>query len=240
MVLVLEALVSGTRDPEVLAELAQGKMRRKIPELQRALIGRFSANHALIVSTILAKLDFLEEAIAGLTDAIEALIGPFEVEVALLDTIPGVDRRIAECLIAEIGIDMSRFQTSAHLSSWAGMCPGNNESGGRRRSVKTRNGSKWLAANFAEAAKAAGHSKDTCLGAQFQRLRGRLGHAKARKAVEHSMLVAAFHVLDRRVPYVDLGADWFQKRRPDAHARRLARQIEALGYRVTIEPAEAA
>jgi transposase len=182
----------------------------------------------------------LEEAIAGFTDAIEALIGPFEVEVALLDTIPGVDRRIAECLIAEIGIDMSRFQTSAHLSSWAGMCPGNNESGGRRRSGKTRNGSKWLAANFAEAAKAAGHSKDTCLGAQFQRLRGRLGHAKARKAVEHSMLVAAFHVLDRRVPYVDLGADWFQKRRPDAHARRLARQIEALGYRVTIEPAEAA
>jgi transposase len=120
------------------------------------------------------------------------------------------------------------------------MCPGNNESGGRRRSGKTRNGSKWLAANLAEAAEAAGHSKDTYLGAQFQRLRGRLGHAKARKAVEHSMLVAAFHVLDRRVPYVDLGADWFQKRQPDAHARRLAHQIEALGYHVTIEPAEAA
>lgn len=237
---MLEALVSGTRDPEVLAELARGRLRSKIPMLRRALEGRFSANHALIVSTILAKLDFLEEAIAGLSDNIEVLIGPFEVEVALLDTIPGVDRRIAECLIAEIGVDMGRFSTSARLSSWAGMCPGNNESGGRRRSGRTRKGSKWLAANLAEAAEAAGRSKNTYLGAQFQRLRGRLGHAKARKAVEHSMLVATFHVLDQRVPYADLGADWFQKRRPDAHARRLARQIEALGYRVSIEPAEAA
>jgi transposase len=237
---MLEALVSGTRDPEVLAELARGRLRSKIPMLRRALEGRFSANHALIVSTILAKLDFLEEAIAGLSDAIEVLIGPFEVEVELLDTIPGVDRRIAECLIAEIGVDMGRFSTSARLSSWAGMCPGNNESGGRRRSGRTRKGSKWLAANLAEAAEAAGRSKNTYLGAQFQRLRGRIGHTKARKAVEHSMLVATFHVLDQRVPYADLGADWFQKRRPDAHARRLARQIEALGYRVSIEPAEAA
>ena len=168
------------------------------------------------------------------------LIGPFEVEVALLDTIPGVDRRIAECLIAEIGVAMARFGTSARPSSWAGMCPGNNESGGKRRSGRTRKGSKWLCANLAEAAEAAGRSKNTYLGSQFQRLRARIGHAKARKAVEHSMIVAAFHVLDRRVPYEDLGADWFQKRRPDAHARRLARQIEALGFRVTIEPAEAA
>ena len=237
---MLEALVSGTRDPEVLAELARGRLRKKIPELQRALEGRFSANHALIVSTILAKLDFLEEAIAGLSEAIEVLIGPFEPEVALLDTIPGVDRRIAECLIAEIGLDMGRFGTSARLSSWAGMCPGNNESGGKRRSGRARKGSKWLSANLAEAAEAAGRSKGTYLGAQFQRLRGRIGHAKARKAVEHSMLVAAFHVLDRGVPYEDLGADWFQKRRPEAHARRLARQIEALGFRVIIEPTEAA
>ena len=237
---MLEALVSGTRDPAVLAELARGRLRTKIPMLKRALEGRFSANHALIVSTILAKLDFLEEAISGLSEAIEVLIGPFEVEVALLDTIPGVDRRIAECMIAEIGVDMSRFATSARLSSWAGMCPGNNESGGRRRSGRTRKGSKWLAANLAEAAEAAGRSKNTYLGAQFQRLRGRLGHAKARKAVEHSMLVAAFHVLDQHVPYADLGAEWFQKRRPDAHAQRLARQIEALGFRVTLEPAEAA
>jgi hypothetical protein len=120
------------------------------------------------------------------------------------------------------------------------MCPGNHESGGKRKSGRARKGSKWLAANFAQAAEAAGRSKGTYLGAQFQHLRGRIGLPKARKADEHSILVAAFHILDSHVPYADLGVDWFQKSRPDAHARRLARQIEALGYRVTIESAEAA
>ena len=168
------------------------------------------------------------------------MIAPFEAEVELLDTIPGVDRRIAECLIAEIGVDMGRFETSARLASWAGMCPGQPRVGRQAKSGRTRKGSKWLAANLAQAAEAAGRSKDTYLGAQFTRLRGRIGHAKARKAVEHSILVAAFHILAGGVPYNDLGADWFQKRRPEAHARRLAHQIEALGYRVTIEAAEAA
>ena len=120
------------------------------------------------------------------------------------------------------------------------MCPENHESGGKRRSGKARKGSKWLAANLSQAAEAAGRSKGTYLGAQFQRLRGRIGHAKARKAVEHSILVAAFYILAGGVPYHDLGSDWFMRRRPDAHARRLAHQIEALGYRVSIEPADAA
>ena len=210
------------------------------PPLRRALEGRFSAHHALIVGQILAKLDFLDEAIGTLSGEIDRVIAPFEAEVALLDTVPGVDRRIAECLIAEIGTDMGRFETSARLASWAGMCPGNHESGGKRKSGRARKGSKWLAANLAQAAEAAGRSKDTYLGAQFARLRGRIGHPKARKVVEHSILVAAFHVLAGGVPYADLGADWFQRRRPEAHARRLAHQIEALGYRVTIEAAEAA
>jgi transposase len=226
---MLEALVAGTRDPEVLAELARGRLRAKLPRLRLALEGRFSTHHALIVGQILAKLDFLDEAIGTLSGEIDRVIAPFEAEVALLDTIPGVDRRIAECL-----------ETSGRLASWAGMCPGNHESGGKRKSGRTRKGSKWLAANLAQAAEAAGRSKDTYLGAQFTRLRGRIGHPKARKAVEHSILVAAFHILAGGVPYNDLGADWFQRRRPDAHARRLAHQIEALGYRVTIEPAEAA
>jgi transposase len=182
----------------------------------------------------------LDEAIGTLSGEIDRVIAPFGAEVALLDTIPGVDRRMAECLIAEIGTDMGRFETSARLASWAGMCPGNHESGGKRKSGRTRKGSKWLAANLAQAAESAGRSKDTYLGAQFTRLRGRIGHPKARKAVEHSILVAAFHILAGGVPYADLGADWFQRRRPEAHARRLARQIEALGYRVTIEAAEAA
>jgi len=237
---MLVALCSGTRDPEVLAELARGKLRKKIPLLRQALEGRFTSHHRLIVEKILAKLDFLDETIEELSDEIDRVIAPFGAEVELLGTIPGVDRRIAECLVAEIGVDMTRFGSSARLASWAGMCPGNHESGGKRRSGKARKGSKWLAANLSQAAEAAGRSKGTYLGAQFQRLRGRIGHAKARKAVEHSILVAAFHILAGGVPYRDLGADWFQRRRPDAHARRLAHQIEALGYHVTIEPADAA
>jgi len=234
---MLEALVQGSRDPEVLADLARGRLRTKIPELRRALEGRFSAHHALLVGQILSKLDFLDEAIATLSREIDRVIAPFVPELELLDTIPGVDRRVAECLVAEIGVDMTRFETSARLASWAGMCPGNHESGGKRKSGKARKGSKWLAANLTQAAESAGRSKDTYLGAQFARLRGRIGHPKARKAVEHSILVAAFHILAGGTPYHDLGADWFQKRRPEAHARRLARQIEALGYRVNIEAA---
>jgi transposase len=234
---MLNALVGGNQDPEVLAELARGRMRAKIPALERALEGRFSSRHALIVSSILAKLDFLEEVIQALSEEIGVILGPFETEVGLLMTIPGVDRRAAECIVAEIGLDMSRFASPARLASWAGRCPGNNESAGRRKSGKARQGSKWLAATLAQCAEAAGRSKGTYLSAQFHRLRARIGHAKARKAVEHSILIAAYHILDGKVPYQDLGADWFLKRRPDAQVRRLAHQIEALGYRVTVEQA---
>jgi transposase len=237
---MLFALISGTSDPEVLAELARGTLRKKIPQLKRALEGRFVSHHRLIVEKILTKLDFLDETIEELSVEIDRLIAPFEPEVLLLDTITGVDRRSAECIISEIGVNMDRFASSARLASWAGRCPGNHESAGKHKSGRSRNGSKWLAATLAQCAEAAGRSKGTYLSAQFQRLRGRRGHARARKAVEHSILVAAYHVLKRGVPYHDLGADWFQKRRPEAHARRLARQIEALGYRVKIEPAEAA
>lgn len=238
---MLVALASGTDDPEVLAELARGRLRKKIPLLRQALEGRFvAAHHGLIVGQILAKLDFLDEAIGELSAEVDRLVAPFADEVELLRTITGVDRRAAECLVAEVGVDMARFGSSARLASWAGRCPGNHESAGKSKSGKSRNGSKWLAATLSEAAEAAGHSKGTYLGAQFARLRGRRGHAKARKAVEHSILVAAYHILDRHVPYQDLGADWFIKRRPDAHARHLARQIEALGYRVTIQPLDIA
>ena len=182
----------------------------------------------------------LDEMIERLSAEVDRLIAPFVPEVELLDTITGVDRRGAECMVAEIGTDMARFGSSARLASWAGRCPGHHESAGKQKSGQSRNGPKWLAATLAQCAEAAGRSKGTYLGAQFQRLRGRRGHAKARKAVEHSILVAAYHILDRHVPYEDLGADWFQRRRPDAHARRLAHQIEALGYRVTLEPTEAA
>jgi transposase len=135
---------------------------------------------------------------------------------------------------------MARFGDPARLASWAGACPSNHEPAGKHKGGRSRKGSKWLGSALAEAAEAAGHSKGTYLGAQFARLRGRIGHHKARKAVAHSIVVAAYHILDNKVPYQDLGTDWFVKRRPEAHARRLAHQIEALGYRVAIEPVEEA
>lgn len=237
---MLSALVEGERDPEVLAELAKGTMRRKVPQLEKALVGSFGAHHALLVRTILAKVDFLDRAIAELSAEIDRVLAPFGREVELLRTITGVDRRAAEGIIAEIGTDMSRFPTSGHLASWAGICPGNHESAGKHRGGRSRKGSKWLGALLAEAAAAAGHSKGTYLGAQHRRLTGRIGYAKANKAVGHSILVACWHILSQRVPYEDLGEDWFLRRRPEAHARRLARQIEALGFAVTITPSRAA
>jgi transposase len=238
---MLDALVAGSRDPETLVELAKGTLRKKIPALRQALTGRFGAHHALLVGEILAKLDYLDEAIGRLTVEIDRVIAPFEPQLDLLDTIPGIDRRCAQALIAEIGVDMARFGESGRLASWAGVCPGQHESAGKNKTGKTRRGPKWLQVHLHEAANAAARTKGTYLSAQYARLRPRRGHAKAIVALEHSILVAAFHILDRRVPYQDLGGDWFLRRHdPERHARRLARQIQALGYTVTLTPAEAA
>jgi transposase len=234
---MLNALVAGTRDPEALAELAKGNLRKKIPQLRDALEGRFGPHHGLLVGQMLAKLDFLDEVIANLSTAIDRLITPFEPQVALLVTIPGIDRHSAQELIAEIGVDMTRFPTAGHLASWAGMCPGHHESAGKRRSGQTLPGSKWLHRTLREAAKAAARTKNTYLGAQYVRLRGRRGPAKATTAVGHTILIAAYHMLRDGVTYNELGPDWFDRLSPDQHARRLARQIEALGYTVTISSA---
>src|SRR6266508_2220892 len=156
---MLSALVEGTRDPEILSELARGQLRKKLPQLKEALAGRFGAHHALLVGTILSHLEFLDEAIEHLSAEIEQVIAPFEAEVELVRTIPGVARRTAESLIAEIGVDMGRFGSSARLASWAGMCPGNT--GGKHRSGKTRKGSKWLRTALIESARAASRSKGT-------------------------------------------------------------------------------
>jgi transposase len=233
---MLRALIAGTRDPETLAELARGTLRRKIPALRQALHGRFGPHHALLVGTILAKLEFLEEALEHLSAEIEQVIAPFAAEAALLRTIPGVDRRTAEAVVAEIGVDMSRFGAAGRLASWAGWCPGNNESAGRHGSGKTRKGSKWLHTYLTQAAKAAARTKDTYLGAQYARLRGRRGPARATVAVGHSILVAAYHILDRHEPYRELGPDYFRRRHSREHqTRRLVRQIQALGYHVRLE-----
>ena len=237
---MLNALVRGTRDPEILSELARGRLREKIPALREALVGRFSAHHALVVGSILAKLDFLDEIIATISAEIDVVVAPFEAKLKLLDTIVGVDKLTSEGVIAEIGVDMSRFGSAERLASWAGMCPGNHESAGRQRSGKARKGSKWLSTYLTEAAKAAARSKDTYFSSQYHRLRGRPGAARATKAVGHSILVAAYHILERGVPYEDPGAEFFVRRHPEAQARKLIRQLNALGYTVTLNPLEAA
>src|SRR5664280_1213807 len=232
---MLDALVHGTTDPEVLADLAKGRLRAKLPALREALEGRFDDVHALWIGAILAHIDFLDEQIDRLSDAIEEQIRPFAPAVELLRTIPGVQRRAAEVIISEIGADMSVFPTAKHLASWAGQCPGNDQSAGKRRSGKTRKGSKWLDWTLEESALAAIRTKDVYLAAQYARLRPRRGHKKALGAVKHSILIACWHMLSTGELYVDLGGDYFRKRDPERITKRLIAQLQALGHHVTLE-----
>jgi transposase len=234
---MIEALIAGQRDPEVLAEMAKGRMRAKIPELQDALAGRFNTHHARLCRTMLDRIDHADDVIDGLTEQIEALLDPHEAAVHLLCGIPGVSVRTAQVILAEIGTDMSRFPTAGHLASWAGMCPGNNESAGKHRTGRTRHGSKWLRIALVEAGQAAGRSKNTYLSAHYHRIRGRRGPRKAAVAVGHSILVIAWHLLSTGETYTDLGGDYFDRRRNnDARQRRLVAQLEAMGLDVTITP----
>ncbi len=232
---MLAALIEGTTDPEVLADLAQGRMRSKIPALREALEGRFDHLHAVWVGAILAHVDFLDEQIDSLSEAIEEQIAPFGKAVELLSTIPGVQRRTAEVIVSEIGTDMSVFPTPKQLASWAGQCPGNDQSAGKRRSGRTRNGSKWLDWALEEAALAAVNAKDVYLAAQYRRLRPRRGHKKALGAVKHSIVCACWHMLSTGELYSDLGGDYFQRRDPERTTKRLIAQLEALGHSVTLQ-----
>jgi transposase len=233
--LMLDALVAGTTDPGVLADLAKGRLRTKLPALRESLEGRFDHLHAVWIGAILNHLDFLDEQITSLTEAIGEQIAPFEKAVELLCTIPGVQRRNAECIIAEIGVDMSVFPTDKQLASWAGQCPGNDQSAGKRRSGKTRNGSRWLDWALEQSAMSAIRTNDAYLAAQYARLRPRRGHKKALGAVKHSILIACWHMLSTGELYVDLGGDYFRKRDPERITKRLVAQLEALGHQVTLE-----
>jgi transposase len=237
---MLDALCQGTTDPAVLAELAKGRMRTNLPALREALEGRFDSHHALWVGAILAHIDFLDEQIDRLSDAIEEEIRPFAQAVELLRTIPGIERRGAEVIVAEIGADMTVFPTPRHLASWAGQCPGNDQSAGKRRSGRTRKGSKWLDWTLEEAALAATRTKDVYLAAQYQRLKPRLGHKKALGAVKHSIIYAVWHMLTTGELYRDLGGDYFTRRDPERATKRLITQLERLGHTVTLEEAAAA
>jgi transposase len=237
---MLDALVAGTTDPEVLADLAKGRLRKKIPALKEALEGCFFNHHAFMVGRILAHIDYLDDSIADLSAEIERVIAPFSEQVELLDTIPGVDRRTAEVLIAEIGIDMSRFPTAGHLASWAGMCPSNDESAGKRRSGKTTKGSEWLRSALTEAAHAAVRTKGSYLSAQYAGIKERRGSKKAAVAVGHSILLICYHLLKRKEPYEELGEEHFHKQRrrstSEAYTRRPVRKLERLGHTVKLEP----
>jgi len=234
---MLAALVAGVDDPQATAQLARGRMRRKIPELVDALHGQFEAHHALLVSEMLARIDAAGAIVERLDAETERELLPFAEALGLLMTIPGVGRRTAEVLIAETGADMDRFPSAAQLASWAGICPGVNESAGRRKSSRARPGDRWLRSALVEAAHAAARTKHTYLAAQYARLAGRREAGRAALAVAHSLLVIAYHVLDRRQPYAELGADFLLRRHAaDAHIRRLVHQLERLGQQVTLTP----
>ena len=241
---MLAALVAGERDPVVLAELAKGRLRKKIPELRQALRGRFRDHHALLIGLCLEHTAHLEAATATLDGSIDALFAaneseagvPFERARDRLDTITGVGKRAAETIIAEIGVDMTRFPTAGHLASWAGMAPGNNITGGRRGSGKTTKGDVWLRDMLTQCAWAAARTRDTYLSAQFWRLSRRIGKKKAAVAVGHSILVICWHLLTEDADYDDLGGDYFQRRaNPDRQRDRAIQQLHGLGYQVTLK-----
>lgn len=238
---MLDALAAGERDVEVMADMALTRMRPKMGELRLALEGRFDGHHALMLGLHLDHIDHLSATIDGIDEEVGRRLVPFVEQARRLQTIPGIGKRTAEVVIAEIGVDMSRFPTAAHLASWAGLCPGNDESAGKRRSGRARKGNAALRSALCEAAWCAARTRDTYLSAQFRRFCrrfGKKGESKAIFAVAHTMIVIIWHVLHEQADYNELGSDWFERHNDnEAHARRLVLQLEKLGHRVTLEPA---
>jgi transposase len=235
---MLRAMIDGQRDPLKLAELAKGRMRAKIPELAQALSGRFEVFHAQMAGAILDRMDMVEEALARLDETIRVACEPWQPQIELLMTIPGVGEKTAQVIIAETGGDMSRFPSAAHLAAWAGLAPAVYESAGKRRPAGTRHGNKWLTSMLVEAATSASRMQGkNYLASQYARLVARRGAGRARVAVAHSILVAAYHMLSRGEPYCDLGPDWLIKRDEEAHTRRLVAQLERLGHTVHLDTA---
>jgi transposase len=234
---MLLALVGGTTDPMVLADLARGRLRRQLPALRQALAGHFRRHHAFLVEQILAKIDFLDEHVERLTAAIEERLIPFEPMLANLDTIPGIDRTGAVTMLAETGGDMSRFPTAGHLCSWGTMCPGHNESGGKRRSGRTRQGNRYLRGALVQAALAASRANATALQARYRRIKAHRGHKTAVIAVGHHILEIAYYIMRDGRTYGELGPDYFDRRHRERSLQRHVRSLEALGYRVTLETA---
>jgi transposase len=236
---MLEQIVQGQTDPAVLAELAKGRLREKQDLLLKALSGRVRSHHRFMLAQHLSHIDFLDEAIAQLDQQIAEQMRPFEVALARWDSLPGINRRIAEIVIAELGPDLTPFEDAEHLASWAGMCPGNNESAGKRKSGKTRKGSPWLRRALVEAAQGAARTKNKYYQALYHRLAARRGKQRALMAVGHSLLVTGFYLITRQTLYQDLGSNYFDERDREAVKRRAVHRLEKLGYRVDLSPCAA-
>ncbi|MBT2445179.1 IS110 family transposase [Streptomyces sp. ISL-36] len=237
---MLEALIAGERDPLVLAEMARASMRAKRGILAQALTGRFTAHHAFLARTMLDRIDAVTATEARLSEEITRQLAPFRRQVELLTTIPGVSTKSAEVILAEIGMDMARFPSAAHLASWAGMCPGNHESAGKHTSGKSRPGDPWLKGALGLAAAAAARSKDTYLASRYKRIAIRRGKKRALVAVGHTILTSVWHMLTNDAEYADLGGDYFlQRTGRTRQTRRLVSQLNMLGFQVTLQSTEA-
>jgi transposase len=233
---MIRALIDGCEDPEQLAELARKRLRQKLPALRTALQGQISEHHRFLLRLLMDHLQSLEGLIGQLNARIEVVMAPFAAELERLMTIPGVDQRTAEVIIAEIGMDMERFPTADHLASWAGLSPGNNQSAGKRRDGHTTKGDRWLCQALTQAAWAASHTKGTYLSAQYRRLAARRGKKRALVALGHTLLTIAYHVLKRGTSYQELGADFLDRLDPERTKRGLVKRLEQLGYKVSLEP----
>jgi transposase len=235
---MVEAMIAGERDPRLLAELSKSRMRAKKDQLVEALDGRFAEHHGVVARRILDHIAFLDTSIASLSAEIAARMSSFEPAIRLLCGIPGWGRPIAETFIAETGGDMTVFPTAGQLAAWSGMAPGSHESAGKRRPAGAPHGNRWLGRVLIEAARAAARTKNTYLSAQYRRLAARRGPNKASVAVAHSMVVSAWHMLTTGEIYRELGADYYRQREdPERVTRRLTRQLEELGYTVTLTAA---
>lgn len=237
---ILAQLIEGKTDAAAMAELAKGKLRKKQALLEKALTGRVNDHHRFMLSQLLSQIDALDDAIETLDGRIVERMRPFEAEIRRWDQIPGINLRLAQNIIAEVGGSLKQFQDAQHLSSWAGMCPGNNESAGKRKTGKTRKGSKWLRRALTEAAHGAARTKDKYFQSMFQRLAAKRGKKRAAIAVGHSLLVTGYHMITRQTDYADLGANHYVERDREGAKRRALKKLQQLGFTVQLVPLSAA
>lgn len=233
---MLDAIIAGQDDAQQLAQLARGRLKAKIPQLQQALEGRVREHHRFLLGEFLDEWDALEERIRRIEAEIDTRARPFESVVTLWQTVPGVDRVTACSLVAEIGVEMKQFPTAQHLASWAALCPGNHESAGKRKSGKTRDGNKWLRRSLCQAAWAASRVKDCYLATQFKRLAARRGLKRALMAVAHTLLVIGYYILKRGEGYRELGAHYLEQSHKEQLQRYFVKRLQRLGLRVSLEP----